>query len=245
VTEQTPVTPHPGDELLRVAEAVHAGEVSVAFRPGPTVLAKVGDKLLDIAEASQVPLDSGCRMGMCGSDPVRILEGEENLSKVRSAERRTLERLRLGVGCRMACVSRVEGPVVIDPQPGLEALPESTDVEPRRLAVSGDHTLQQAIRRVVVIGAGVAGVTAAEELRRALPDAELTLICDEPYAFYNRRPSLALSPSLCRSKASTSTDVIGRSHAASTTGVACLSRPSTAQTARCIFLTATVFRTTG
>jgi ferredoxin len=186
VTEQTPVTPHPGGELLRVAEAVHAGEVSVSFRPGPTVLAKVGEKLLDIAEASQVPIDSGCRMGMCGSDPVHILEGEENLSKMRSAERRTLERLGLGAGCRMACVSRVEGPVVVDPQPALEAPSESTDVEPRRLAVSGDHALQRAIRRVVVIGAGVAGVTAAEEIRRTLPDAELALIGDEPYVFYNR-----------------------------------------------------------
>src|SRR5512133_2224494 len=119
-----PVTPHPGDELLRVAEAVHAGEVSVAFSRGPTVLAKVGQKLLDIAEASQVPIESGCRMGMCGSDPVRILEGEENLSPMRSAERRTLERLGLGPGCRMACVSRVQGPVVVDPTPGLEASAE-------------------------------------------------------------------------------------------------------------------------
>jgi ferredoxin len=75
------VTPHPGGELLRVAEAVHAGEVSVSFRPGPTVLAKVGEKVLDIAEASQVPIDSGCRMGMCGSDPVHILEGEETFRR--------------------------------------------------------------------------------------------------------------------------------------------------------------------
>src|SRR5215211_8920252 len=110
-----PGKPHPGDELLRVAEAVHAGEISVAFKAGPTVLAKVGDKLLDIAEASQVPIESGCRMGMCGSDPVKIVEGEENLSAIRSAERRTLERLGLGAGCRMACVSRVQGPVVVDP----------------------------------------------------------------------------------------------------------------------------------
>jgi hypothetical protein len=58
---------------------------------------------------------------MCGSDPVRILEGEENLSPVRSAERRTLERLGLGAGCRMACVSRVQGPVVVDPSPAREA----------------------------------------------------------------------------------------------------------------------------
>ncbi len=186
MTGEAPSTSHPGDELLRVAEAVHAGEVSVAFEPGPTVMAKVGDKLLDIAEASQVPIESGCRMGMCGSDPVRIVEGEENLSAVRSAERRTLERLDLGTGCRMACVARVQGPVVVEPNPELDTGPELADEEPQRLAVHVDAALQQAIRRVVVVGAGIAGVTAAEELRRALPDTELTLIGDEPYPFYNR-----------------------------------------------------------
>ena len=180
MTKGTPAAPHPGDDLLRVAEEVHAGEVSVAFRPGPTVLAKVGAKLLDIAEASQVPMESGCRMGMCGSDPVLVLEGEGNLSPMRSAERRTLERLGLGAGCRMACVSRVQGPVVVDPQPSLEE-PSEPAPEPRRAATAGE-----AIRRVVVVGAGVAGVTATEEVRRALPDTELTLVGDEPYAFYNR-----------------------------------------------------------
>jgi ferredoxin len=184
VTEDKPATAHPGDELLRVAEAVHAGEVSVAFSPGPTVMAKVGDKLLDIAEASQVVMESGCRMGMCGSDPVRIVEGEENLSAMRSAERRTLERLGLGPGCRMACVARVQGAVVVDPHPVVEARPE--DDEWRRPAVRVDGALQRAIRRVVVIGARVAGVTATEELRRALAETELTLIGDEAYPFYNR-----------------------------------------------------------
>jgi nitrite reductase (NADH) large subunit len=186
VSEDTAATAHPGDELLRVAEAVHAGEVSVAFRPGPSVMAKVGDKLLDIAEASQVPMESGCRMGMCGSDPVRIVEGEENLSAMRSAERRTLERLGLGTGCRMACVTRVQGPVVVDPHPGLETRSELEHEEPPPPAARVDRALQRAIRRVVVVGAGVAGVTATEELRRALGDAELTLVGDEPYPFYNR-----------------------------------------------------------
>src|SRR5215211_6786303 len=179
-------TPQGSNDLLRVAEAVHAGEVSVAFKPGPTVRAKIGDKLLDVAEASQVPIESGCRMGMCGSDPVRILEGEENLSPMRSAERRTLERLGLGAGCRMACVSRVQGPVVVDPQPGLDAPSELKGDEPPRLVVAVDDALKRTIGRVVVVGAGVAGVTATEEVRRALPNAELTLIGDEPYAFYNR-----------------------------------------------------------
>jgi NAD(P)H-nitrite reductase large subunit/ferredoxin len=177
VTEPTPPPAHPADELLRVAEAVHAGEVSVSFIDGPTVGAKKGDKLLDIAESSQVPIEHGCRMGMCGSDPVRIVEGAENLSAMRSAERRTLERLGLGAGCRMACVSRVEGPVVVDPHPTLDELTP---------AVTVDRARETEIGRVVVIGAGVAGVTAADELRRELPEAELTLIGDEPYAFYNR-----------------------------------------------------------
>jgi NAD(P)H-nitrite reductase large subunit/ferredoxin len=176
-------TPHVDDEVLRVADAVHAGEVSVVFKSGPAVLAKVGDALLDVAEASQVPMEYGCRMGMCGSDPVRILEGEENLSPMRSAERRTLGRLDLGPGCRMACVARVQGPVVIDPRPQREAA--DTDDEPPP-AAHADRSLERAIRNVVVIGAGVAGVTATEELRRVLPDAKLTLVGQEPYDFYNR-----------------------------------------------------------
>jgi len=186
MADDAPAPSHADNDLLRVAGVVHSGEISVGFQPGPTVLAKVGEKLLDIAEASQVPIESGCRMGMCGSDPVRVLEGEENLSPMRSAERRTLERLGLGAGCRMACVSRVQGPVVIDPRPGLEG-PTASDADGKPpLVVSADHALRQAIRRVVVVGAGVAGVTAAEELRRALPDAELTLVGEEPYDFYNR-----------------------------------------------------------
>ena len=184
--EATEATHHPGEELLRVAEVVHAGEVSVTFEPGPTVLAKVGDKLLDIAEASQVPIESGCRMGMCGSDPVRVLEGGDNISAVRSAERRTLERLGLADGCRMACVSRVQGPVVVDPRSPLEEPSEAqADGKPTR-TFAVDPALQAALRRVVVVGAGVAGVTAAEELRRVLPDTELLLVGAEPYDFYNR-----------------------------------------------------------
>src|SRR5215211_4505359 len=130
MADDAPAPSHADNDLLRVAEVVHAGEISVGFQPGPTVLAK----------------------------------GGENLSPMRSAERRTLERLGLGAGCRMACVSRVQGPVVVDPRPGLEG-PTETDADGKPpLVVSADHALRQAIRRVVVVGAGVAGVTAAEEL---------------------------------------------------------------------------------
>src|SRR5215210_3330976 len=137
MADEAPGRPHLGDELLRVAEVVHAGEVSVSFEPGPTVRARIGDKLLDVAEASEVPIEPGCRMGMCGSDPVRVLEGEENLSPMRSAERRTLERLGLGAGCRMACVSRVQGPIVVDPHPRLDA-PTDANGARERLTVGVD-----------------------------------------------------------------------------------------------------------
>jgi nitrite reductase (NADH) large subunit len=183
MTHDAPGTPHVADDVLRVAEVVHAGEVTVAFKPGPTVHVKIGQALLDVAEASQVPIESGCRMGMCGSDPVRVLDGEENLSPMRSAERRTLERLGLGAGCRMACVSRVQGPVVVAPLPGPK---NEGNIETELQAVQTDRSVQQAIKHVVILGAGVAGVTVAEELRHLLPDAELALVGEEPYEFYNR-----------------------------------------------------------
>jgi NAD(P)H-nitrite reductase large subunit/ferredoxin len=182
MTDEAPRTPRVADDVLRVAEAVHADEVTVAFKPGPTVHAKVGQPLLDIAEASQVPIESGCRMGMCGSDPVRVLEGEDNLSKMRSAERRTLGRLGLGADCRMACVSRVQGPVVVAPLPG----PSMEGDAGALPAARPSRSSQELIRRVVILGSGIAGITTVEELRRALPDAELTLVGEEPYDFYNR-----------------------------------------------------------
>jgi hypothetical protein len=48
MTTEAQGTPHVDDDLLRVAEAVHAGEVSVAFEPGPAVLAKSGGLFLSL-----------------------------------------------------------------------------------------------------------------------------------------------------------------------------------------------------
>lgn len=52
---------------------------------------------------------------------------------------------------------------------------------------TGEH------RRFVIVGNGIAGTTAAEHLRRGDPDAEITLVTDEPYPLYNR---IALPPFL-------------------------------------------------
>jgi ferredoxin len=90
------------DALPRVAESVlridaegRAEKAEVIFAPGPTVLAKVGESLLRVAQANQVPLNSGCRMGLCGADPVRVLLGGENLSPPSRAELATLRRFGL------------------------------------------------------------------------------------------------------------------------------------------------------
>jgi nitrite reductase (NADH) large subunit len=176
------------DRVLRAHDETRAEKVEVAFTPGPAVLAQGGETLLEVAEANQISMEAGCRMGMCGADPVRITAGMENLSPVLAAERATLERLGLPTGCRMACSARVQGPVTVVPTTDPVALQE----EPAATAPEGgttptpDFTISDDVRRVVVIGAGVAGVNAAIELRKLHPEGELTLLGDEPYDLYNR-----------------------------------------------------------
>jgi ferredoxin len=105
-----------------VTEAL-SERAEVCFTPGPTVLAKLGESLLRVAEANQVPLRSGCRMGLCGADPVQIVAGGENLSPPSAAERMTLQRRGLPPDCRMACSARVRGPVTVAPRSAEQARP--------------------------------------------------------------------------------------------------------------------------
>ena len=173
---------------MRVYDEDRAQKVEVAFSPGPTVLAKNGQSLLEIAEDNQVNMEAGCRMGMCGADPVRITAGMDNLSPVSSAERATLERLGLPAGCRMACSAHVQGPVTVIPTVDPAAAPEGPAAEATEQdeAQAPDFAISEDVRRVVVIGAGAAGVNAALEVRKLYPEGEVTLIGDEPYDFYNR-----------------------------------------------------------
>lgn len=172
------------DNVLRVHNALRSEQAQVVFTPGPTVLVKAGASLLDVAEANGVAMESGCRMGMCGADPVRIVAGAENLSPVVPAERATLERLGLPSDCRMACCARVHGPLTVTPSVDTAAAPQPTGAPAAPVAPA--FTIDSGVRRVVVIGNGAAGATAAVELRAAHPDAEITIIGSEPYDFYNR-----------------------------------------------------------
>jgi NADPH-dependent 2,4-dienoyl-CoA reductase/sulfur reductase-like enzyme/ferredoxin len=168
------------------ADTDRAEKVEVAFTPGPTVLAKGGQTLLEVAEENQVNMEAGCRMGMCGADPVRITAGMENLSPVSSAERATLERLGLPAECRMACSAHLQGPVTVVPTADPAALQEEPAVGATDGTPAPGFAIGEDIRRVVVIGAGSAGVNAAIEVRKLHPQCEITLLGDEPYDFYNR-----------------------------------------------------------
>ena len=176
--------PRVAESVLRIDAEARAEKAKVVFAPGPTVLAKIGDSLLRVAQANQVPLQSGCRMGLCGADPVRVLVGGQNLSPPSAAERATLQRFGLPADCRMACTARVRGAVTVAPMMEREAIQQPA-LRPAN-AVSVALSVPPDVRRVVVIGNGIAGVTAAVELREHHPDAELTLFGAEPYDFYYR-----------------------------------------------------------
>lgn len=160
----------------RVAPVVeHSAQVRFGADAAP-VSAEAGASLLEIAENHGVPLEVGCRMGVCGADPVAVLDGASCLSAPEKDELNTLRRLGFGASTRMACCARIEtGSVTVSltPEPG-----DGAGATPTRY--------DRSIVSVVVIGGGIAGVTAADFVRRNHPDCEIHLVGEESHALYNR-----------------------------------------------------------
>lgn len=149
----------------------------VTLQPGAKQLvASDGATLLDLLEANDCGINAGCRMGSCGADPVAILDGAQNLSPCTDRERDTLRRLGYGDGVRLACSARLHGPVGVHLDPGAAA--PAADVEP--LAIPAD------LQRIVIVGNGIAGVTAADVIRRHWKQGELHLVGAERHPLYNR-----------------------------------------------------------
>ena len=159
--------------------AVNAGAPEVSFEPeGKRVVAKPGMSLLEAAEAGGLSIESGCRMGVCGADPVCVKHGMENLSAITDDERSTLERLGLAENTRMACSARVQGPVSMSLTPEKPAKPSLS-----RIAA---FKFDRSVERVVVLGNGIAGVTAADHVRRRHPLAHIDVVAEEAHHLYNR-----------------------------------------------------------
>ena len=119
-TAPAPAPPQTAAEAPSVSSAAAAagGSATVTFRGlGKTLPVAPGQTLCEVAEAAGLPLNAECHSGICGSDPIRIHSGSENLVAPPDAgESETLEDLcDLEPGpCRLACMARVTGPVEVE-----------------------------------------------------------------------------------------------------------------------------------
>ncbi|HQR04891.1 MAG: FAD-dependent oxidoreductase [Proteobacteria bacterium] len=140
------------------------------------VPAQQGQTLLELIEGCGGRIEAGCRMGACGADPVAIREGAEGLSPAEEDELNTLARLGFAPNTRMACCARVQRGRI-----GIVLTPDKATAPPA--AASG---FDRSIRNVLIIGNGIAGVTAADHVRRRHPECTLRIVADENHALYNR-----------------------------------------------------------
>ncbi|WP_300452140.1 FAD-dependent oxidoreductase [Accumulibacter sp.] len=152
-------------------------ETKIAFPVAP------GATLLDAIESAGLKINYGCRAGLCGADAVVVCAGSKHLSPAGDDETATLRRLGLEGKARLACMCRVSGPVVIDRDP-TSAADEPAAATPAAPAV--DHALGSGVSRVLIVGNGVAGTSAAEQLRRLSASLQIDMISSEPLHFYNR-----------------------------------------------------------
>ncbi|HEX6022363.1 MAG TPA: FAD-dependent oxidoreductase [Solirubrobacter sp.] len=167
----------PAVSAMALSRAAGRG-VEVTFVPeDKRVVPKPGQSLLEIAESNGMTIEAGCRMGICGADPIAIKSGMECTSPISDDEKATLERLGLAPNTRMACCVRVTGPVTVSLTPDRDAVPHVSRVQ---------FDFDRDVKRVVVIGNGIAGVTAADHLRRRHPECEIDLVAEEPHHLYNR-----------------------------------------------------------
>ncbi len=93
-----------------------------------------GQPLLEAIESAGISIRHMCRRGQCGSDPIVIVTGEENVDTATGDERQTLRRLGLEGQVRLACSCIVNGPITIDTAAGklakIDALRQSGFVCP-------------------------------------------------------------------------------------------------------------------
>jgi len=116
VIAKPPAPPEPVKSPKPVA-VVSGGEPAVTFKNnGQRFIVKPGQTICEIAEANGLPLNAECHAGMCGSDPIRVISGHENLNELTDGEKEALEDIcELKPGeCRLACMVKVKGPVEVE-----------------------------------------------------------------------------------------------------------------------------------
>ena len=162
---------------LKKHAAEQTDNPTITLEPsGEQLVVKDDISLLDLLEANGHKINSGCRMGACGADPVAIIDGEELLDEKSAEETATLERLGYTKGVRMACCIKAAANISINLDP------ESIEQEVEQQSIEQDNS----IHSVIIVGNGIAGVTAADFIRRHHKDCTIHLIGAEKYPLYNR-----------------------------------------------------------
>ena len=90
--------------------------VEVHFAPaGARAWVRPGVTILAASEAAGVEIITGCTQGMCGTDPVRIIDGADGLAEAEEHEQGTLERMGLSSEYRLSCSAKVlKGSVFVE-----------------------------------------------------------------------------------------------------------------------------------
>lgn len=113
-----PSTPAPSPAPAPApATPAPSGEPSVTIiNAGRSFSVEPGQSICDAAEKNGLDLNAECHAGICGSDPIRIVAGAEFLNDVDDDEAEALEDIcDLEPGpCRLACMTKVSGPVVVE-----------------------------------------------------------------------------------------------------------------------------------
>ena len=163
--------------LSQTGQLIKVEELST----GTQLLMRPGQSLLDTLEDAELPIIPGCRMGMCGSDPVVVTEGFDNLNPPDENELNTLRRLGLEGKARLACCCKPRAGISID----LDADPTLITVESNDS--EGELTeIENKRKQIIIIGNGIAGISTAESIRKIDEDCRIILITREAYHFYNR-----------------------------------------------------------
>lgn len=148
---------------------------------GLQLLMRPGQSLLDTLEDADLPIMPGCRMGMCGSDPVVVTEGLDNLNPADENELNTLRRLGLEGKARLACCCKPKAAISVD----LDADP--TQIKMTKAETDSIDTDEIDTRKqIIIVGNGIAGISTAESIREHDKDCRIILITREAYHFYNR-----------------------------------------------------------
>ncbi len=109
--------PQPAAPPEKRAEPVAQKGMVVVFRNlGKTVAFEPGQTICSIAEKNGIKIVAECHAGICGSDPIKIISGKENLNSPGSDEQGTLEDIcGLNPGeYRLACMTKPTNSVEIE-----------------------------------------------------------------------------------------------------------------------------------